>query len=84
MRLGLVSERMFEQPAIAKAIPDPQLERGKLLRERHDETATHLFAMALDNPRRLGCVVLPHRDARLAHWVDGERKQGRRRTRRAH
>ena len=84
VRLRLVRERVLEQPAIAKAIAEARLERGKLLRQRHDQAAAHLLAMALDDAHRLFRLVLAHRDARLAHRVDGERKQRRRRSRGAH
>ena len=82
VRLRLVRQRVLEQTAIAKPIADALLERDELLRQGHDEAAAHLLAMALDDAHRVLGLVLPHRDERLAHRVDGEREERRRRSRR--
>src|SRR5918993_3166055 len=64
-------ERVLEQPAIPEAVAEPRFERRKLLRQRHDQPAADLLAMALDDADRFLGVVVAHRDAQL-HRVDRE------------
>ena len=75
---------MLEQAAVAEAVTNARLERVQRLRQRHDDAAADLLAVAVDDPYRFGGVGRPHRNLGLAERVERERKQARRGARRAH
>ena len=84
VRLRLVRQRVLEQPAILEAIADARFERIELLRQRHDDAAADLLAMAVDDPHRVGGILVAHGDAGLAHRTEPELEQARRRPGGAH
>ena len=78
--LGLVGERVLQQPGIAEAVAEPALEGGERLAERQDDAGRHLLAMVGDDAPRLLGKLRRHRDADLDQAVDVEREDGGRRA----
>ena len=74
VRLGLVRQRVLEQAAIAEAVANPCLERVELLRQRHDDAAADLFAMALDDADGMRGIFFAHRDLGFAERCRRERQ----------